>query len=159
MARTATKGKAAAGRVTWSNWRDELRADMEAAAKGCGCDLTGLRFESFASDRTWGDRMALAFFGAAEDVCRRAADFFVTWGARHLQPLSSVGAQVWVSANVRPDGAVRTYTFRKFANGASGWSEDGDTTVIRATYEGAPALVEEVHAPIAVDYVYFPCAD
>lgn len=157
--------------ITWSNWRKFFEADLAAAAAKCGCDVSALKMADTLTDRTWGDRYALVFYGADDATCHRAAEFFVKWGSRNLNPLRSYDSQVHVAMHTNGRNEPIAMEFMRFDNGAEGWHaagavaarealpEEPETEIVPGVMWRRPKLVETRRAPFAVNYLYIPCAD
>jgi hypothetical protein len=129
-----------------------FRAALEKAAAKCGCDIGELRWEPCTIDRTWGDRVGRVFFGASDEVNKRAADFFFAWRAKQKHR-GCYDAQNSLSL-------AGKFTFLRFSNGADGWyrgvREPGEPTVLESGF-----VIEcvERREGYAVSTTYYPCAD
>lgn len=126
---------------------------LRAAAAKASVSLDGLKWEACTTDRTWGDRCGLVFYGASPEVNERAAKFFHAWMAKQPRQ-GSYEAQRSLSFQ----GLMN---FVRYSNGAQGWykgalppappprtSESGFVHERTAGYEG-----------YAVNTTYYPCAD
>lgn len=144
-----------------TDWRTLFSNALHAAAMKAGSDLTGLQWESCDTDRTWGDRCGLVFFGASPEVNERAARFFETWASRNLRKLGVVGGY-----NAQESvGFVGELVFTRYANGASGWHRytgretlDFEALTVTTDY-GYTSHPVEMRRGVATSYVYYPCAD
>ena len=113
-----------------------LKALSCAAAK-VGVDVSGVRIANVLIDQTWGSRYGLCFYGASEDVCKRAASFYVAWCEKHEQ--------------LNPELAMRgKLHFARWASGVSGWYQK--------PVEATPDLVES-SVGYAVSTFYVPDSD
>jgi hypothetical protein len=104
--------------------------------------------------------VGLVFFGAATEVCERAARFFVQWVGRWGRELSIVGGYERQSSI----GYVGEMVFVRYTNGAKGWyrKDSFRKEPVAGTEERYGEFVnrlEEVRVGIASSYVYFPCAE
>ncbi len=126
---------------------------LRAAAAKAHIALEGLKWEQCTTDRTWGDRCGLVFYGASAEVNKRAAEFFHAWMAKQPRR-SSYDAQSSLSV----EGLMH---FVRYSNGAQGWHR-GAVTPAPAPYKiGADFILERVEAfeGFAVNTTYYPCAD
>lgn len=132
-----------------------MNAMRAAAAKG-GLDLTGLQVERCSTDRTWGDRDGLVFFGAAPEVNERAAKFFEVWAHKNLRRLGAVGGYE-TQESIHFEGA---FYFVAFDNGARGWHRGEDKSGLKVGDKPYSYLTKtEARAGFATSFVYYPCAD
>lgn len=151
-----------------ADWTTMLREAMKKQATACGCNIDGLDFEGCYTERTWGDRMGLAFFGASPEVCERAARFFEKWAAQNAKDMG-IG-DYSAQRSIAYEGP---FYYVRFSNGASGWYR-GTTEHKVGDVERKPAYVnsegrevfpaydlktEEVRHGFATSYAYYPCAD
>lgn len=142
------------------DWRAEFKAAIERAAAKCGSDISNLKWEDCSTDRTWGDRCGLVFFGAADDVNERAAKYFEKWAHKHLRAMGVVGSY---NAQASISYAGEMY-YSKCENGAGGWYPEGTDKVDLAaktitTNYGSVSHAIEMRLGFATSYVYFPCAE
>lgn len=143
-----------------SNWESLFTAALATAAKQCGCDITGLRFERCTTDQTWGDRCGLVFFGASDAVNERAARFFEKWAQLNLRRLGVVGVNYGAQASISYEGE---FYFACYDNGAQGWHRDRDIVDFEkmtvTTSYGYVSHPVELRRGFATSYVYYPGAD
>ena len=130
-----------------SNWTQAFEMALRQAAAQCRSDISELRWERLDIDRTWGDRVALGFYGASPEVCERAARFFHSWASKHLPALRSYEAQYSVDE-------VREMTRYGYDNGAKGWTSDASKL---PTY--SCTTLEYTQTGYAVPFVYCPGAE
>lgn len=148
-----------------AKWEVLFRAALESAMQKAGVSSEGLRFERCDTDRTWGDRCGLVFFGAAPDVCERAAKFFEAWAHKNLRKLGVVGGYT-SQESINFEGA---FYFSAYDNGAKGWHRVRKDTVMPvagvvqhiavAGLTPFDLACTEVRQGFATSYVYYPCAD
>lgn len=129
-------------------WSDKFRAALAVAASKAGVSLEGLQIEGCTIDNTWGDKVGLAFFGAAPEVNARAARFFEAWARKHLRAMGVVGGY-GCQESINYVGPMFRATY---PNGAGGWYRES----YRERMGGEGATVVD---GVAVSYVYYPCAD
>lgn len=132
---------------------EKFESALRGAAAKAGIDLSGLKFERCVTDRTWGDRCGVVFFGASAEVNKRAAEFVYTWMAKRPR-VSSYDAQSSLSFQ----GLM---SFQRFTNGAGGWSP-GALPADPAPYAISTGFVmarTEGFEGFAVNTTYYPCAD
>lgn len=142
------------------SWTDLFRSALENAAARAGIALQGLQFEGCSTDRTWGDRCGMVFFGATPEVCERAARFFVQWMHRWGRELNIVGGYNR-QASIGYEGQM---VYTRWSNGAKDWYPlRGEPMPVVGTEqkysEEFTNRLEEVRVGIAASYVYYPCAD
>lgn len=132
-------------------WQDHLRAAIVVASKKCGCDISGLKWDTATLDNTWGDLVGLVFYGASDDANKRAAEFFAAWMDKHGRAMNIVGGYERQSSI----GVRGVRHFARYDNGAEGWYSDPAKQNI---YEGAPVLVQ-TRIGYSASYVYYPGAE
>lgn len=134
---------------TAKGWEAKFAGALAAAAAKAGVSLEGLEWERCDTDRTWGDRVGLVFFGC--EGAERAAKFFEKWAGKNLRKMKVVGGY----EQQESIGFEGPFRYLEFANGARGW--------YRGTVEGyeAPGRTELVKTKqgFATSFVYYPCAD
>lgn len=146
---------------TKKNWTDLFRAALTAAAAKAGTSLEGLEFEQCSTDRTWGDRCGMVFFGAPAQVCERAARFFVQWMHRWGRELDIVGGYNR-QASIGYEGEM---VFTRWSNGAKDWFRlraGEELPVVGTEHKHSEQFtnrLEEVRTGVAASYVYYPCAE
>ncbi len=125
---------------------------MKASAARAGVSIEGLEWDGCEVDRTWGDRVGYVFYGAAPEVCVRAAKHYEAWIAKH-GPKGSYGAQ-------RSVGYVGEMTYLRFSNGAKGWYRGRvEPTAPYAMEDGFVVEAVETRTGYATSDTYYPCAD
>ena len=133
----------------------QFETALRRAAAKAHISLDGLKWEGCTTDRTWGDRCGLVFYGASAAVNKRAAEFFYAWMC--AQPRKgSYEAQTSLSV----EGVMH---FVRYSNKACGW--------YRGALPAAPEprklegcgdfVLERVEGfeGYAVNTTYYPCAD
>ena len=126
---------------------------LRAAAAKAHISLDGLKWEQCTTDRTWGDRCGLVFYGASAEVNERAAKFFHAWMA--AQPRSS---SYDAQSSLSVEGIMH---FVRYSNNAQGWHR-GALPAAPAPYTiGGDFVLERVAGfeGYAVNTTYYPCAD
>ncbi len=133
---------------------NKFKSSLAIAATKAGVSLDGLQVMGCTTDRTWGDRVGLVFYGAAADVCERAARFYLAYAQKQPRK-SSYDAQ----ASLSYQGIMH---FVRYSNGAQGWY-----TGALPPAPACPADVNdgfilervECYEGYAVNTTYYPCAD
>jgi hypothetical protein len=136
---------------TKADWRKGFQAAMIAAANKAGVDASTVQFEGCTTDRTWGDRCGLVFYGADAAILERCAKYFETWASKHLSR-----GEYSAQSSIHYEGK---FHYNKFTNGAAGWYR-GEAKPYVASMIGDFLLdLVEVKEGYATSYVYYPCAD
>lgn len=140
------------------SWTVSLEAALKKAAAKCGANIEGLKWEHCTTDNTWGDRVGLVYYGAAPEVCERAAKYAEAWMAKNLRKLGVVGgydAQESI-------GYVGVYHYTAWSNKACAWSKGplkSEDVIGHKPYKDLDLVCTEVRTGHATSYVYYPGAD
>ncbi|MES2384510.1 MAG: hypothetical protein V4593_08170 [Pseudomonadota bacterium] len=132
-----------------------FQSALSRAAEIAGVSLEGLLSAQCTTDRTWGDRCGVVFYGATMAVCERAARFFLAYAQRQPRR-SSYDAQ----SSLGYHGVMH---FVRYSNGAQGWYTGAlPPAPAPTTIQGCGDFVferVEGYEGVAVNTTYYPCAD
>jgi hypothetical protein len=134
---------------------EKFKTSLARAAAKAGVSLDGLEITGCTTDRTWGDRVGVVFYGAAPEVNERAARFFLAYAQRAPRK-SSYDSQ----SSLSYQGVMH---FVRYSNNAQGWYT-GALPVAPAPYKSdlcGDFVFERVegYEGVAVNTTYYPCAD
>lgn len=133
---------------------ERFRPILARKAAKAGVDISQLRIEGCTTDRTWGDRCGLVFYGASAEVNERAARCFLAWAQKQPRNSSyeSQNSLSW-------QGPMN---FLRFNNGAQGWhTGPAKSKPAPMPLTGCDFVLEcvEQREGFAVNTTYYPCAD
>jgi hypothetical protein len=140
-------------RTTALHNTDRFKAALARAAAKAGVSLEGLQSTAVCTDRTWGDRCGVVFYGASPEVNERAARFFLAYAGKQPRK-SSYEAQSSLSYH---GGMV----FTRWSNGAQGWHSGAlaPAPAPRTAENGFVHERLEGYEGVAVNTTYYPCSD
>ncbi len=159
-------------------WWSIFRKALHAAAAKCGSDVSGLTFGVCDTDRTWGDRCGLVFWGASPEVNEKAARYFERWASKHLRAMGVVGGYDrqesisyfgplrFIAYDNKASGWYRTsdrgVSDTKVGDGGEamiGWHKASDPNAKPGEREWTAARCVGVRDGFATSYIYYPCAE
>lgn len=130
----------------------KFQAALSRAAKKAGINVEHIKSEHVCTDRTWGDRCGVVFYGGSPELNERVARFFLAWLGKHAGT-GSYDAQRSVSYQGR-------MYFTRFTNGVAGWYAGALPDYAPRTLDNGFVLRRlEGYEGVAVNTTYYPCAD